>query len=117
MVVALQDYRQEEREKSMRQKCKCKRCGWTWVSRITGGPKACPGCKSTAWRTISGLGSEVKVNMVCSICNDKFEEGQTIFRFQEGKNINGIFVPEGVESQGLYCEKCAPEEDILPFAK
>jgi len=100
----------------MREKCKCKRCQWEWISRIKGGPKTCPGCKSPSWRTANTLKVEEKVKMVCSICNDKLEEGQTIYRLQEGKNINGVFVPEGVESQGLYCEDCAPEEDVLPFA-
>ena len=100
----------------MRVNCECKRCGWKWVSRIEGGPKICPGCKSPAWRTVSGLGKP-KVKMVCSICNSSLKEGQTIFRFQEGKNIGGVFIPEGGEAQGLYCEKCAPPEDVLPFAK
>lgn len=107
----------------MRENCKCKRCNWEWVSRIKGGPKSCPGCKSNGWRTESqGRGNWVpedspEIKMACSICNDKLEEGQTIYRFQEGKNVGGVFVPEGVKSQGVYCENCAPEEDVLPFAK
>lgn len=107
----------------MRENCGCKRCGYTWVSRIKDGPKSCPGCKSMGWRTKSkGHGNwvptaEKEIKMTCSICNDKLEEGQTIFRFQEGKNINGVFVLESKEMQGVYCENCAPEEDVLPFAK
>ena len=107
----------------MRENCKCKRCGWAWVSRIKDGPKSCPGCKSNNWRTESkGRGNWVpgeseKVKMECSKCRKGFEEGQEIFRFQEGKNINGVFVPEGEEAQGLYCADCAPDDDIAPYAK
>ncbi|MCK5608446.1 hypothetical protein KAR91_41580 [Candidatus Pacearchaeota archaeon] len=105
----------------MRENCKCQRatCGWEWISRIKGGPKSCPGCHSTQWRVKNKAcqaKAADKVEMVCSICSDKLKEGQTIFRFQEGKNIKGIFVLESKESQGLYCENCSPPEDILPFA-
>lgn len=103
----------------MREKCKCKRatCGWEWVSRIKGGPKCCPGCKSPTWRTVSSAQEKSKVKMACAICKKGFQEGQAIYRFQEGRNTNGVFVPEGVENQGLYCEKCSPSEDVLPFAE
>ena len=31
-------------------KCHCRLCGLDWESKKEGGPKACPGCKSYAWR-------------------------------------------------------------------
>ena len=98
----------------MRVPCKCKRCTWKWTSRIEGGPKTCPGCHSPNWRTQSNNGN-TKVKMACSICKKRFRQGQTVFRFQEGIIDNGAFRPAGKESQGLYCENCAPAEDILPF--
>ena len=107
----------------MKTNWECKRCHWKWKSGIRGGPKACPGCKSTGWRSESkGRGNWVpeaadKIKMVCSICNEELKEGQDIYRFQGGKNIGGIFVLESKEMQGVYCEDCSPEEDVLPFAK
>lgn len=105
----------------MKYKFKCKRCPWEWNSNIKGGPKQCPGCKSNSWRTPSqGHGNWIpgnKIKMVCSICNEDLKEGQDIYRFQGGKNIGGVFVLESKESQGIYCEDCSPEEDVLPFAK
>ena len=34
-------------------KHKCKRCGYTWISRLYNGgkPKCCPRCKSAKWET------------------------------------------------------------------
>lgn len=30
-------------------KCKCKKCGYEWLSRIEK-PKACPACKQYGWQ-------------------------------------------------------------------
>lgn len=100
----------------MRLKCKCKRCPWEWDSGLPNGPKSCPGCHSTAWRTASNI-KKLKVKMVCAICDKKLKEGETAYKFQEGSNINGIFILESEKTQALYCENCCPDEKVLPFAK
>lgn len=106
----------------MRVNCECKRCGWKWISRITGGPKTCPGCKSTGWRTESkGRGNwvpevEDKIKMECSICKQPFNDGQAVYRFQEMRYKDGTLLLKSREVQGVYCENCSPPEDVLPFA-
>ena len=55
--------------------------------------------------------------MVCSKCGKALEEGESVYRAQEGKNIKGAFVFDDPKQQGLYCQSCMVSEDVLPFAK
>ena len=106
----------------MREHCKCKRCPWEWTSRIKGGPKYCPGCKSPAWRTASqGSGNwvpvaEKKINTECSKCKCDLIGDNPVYLLTEGTIVDGIFQPKN-DSYGVYCEKCVPDEDALPFAE
>ena len=43
--------------------CHCRLCKAEWESKIEGGPKACPHCKSYRWRPIIST-SETKVELV-----------------------------------------------------
>jgi predicted Zn-ribbon and HTH transcriptional regulator len=35
----------------------CKKCGWSWVSRVDN-PKQCPGCKNIKWNEDNKKGGE-----------------------------------------------------------
>jgi len=35
-------------------KCECKRCGYTWYSKVKE-PKQCPKCKNYRWKVIEDL--------------------------------------------------------------
>lgn len=105
-------------------KCKClkRTCGYKWDSKGEKKPKACPSCKSYTWdkkkRTPAvAPGVTSAIEMICSKCSKKLEEGVSVYRAQEGKNIGGSFVFDDLKLQGLYCGDCMVPEDVLPFAK
>jgi hypothetical protein len=107
-------------------KCTCKRCSNEWKTKQPKRginykkPKCCPECKSYAWdkpyqeKKPKEDGPEL-IKMKCSVCSKVFEDGETVFRAQEGKNIGGRFVFTEKLQQGLYCDSCMVAPDQLPF--
>lgn len=108
-------------------KCTCKRCSNVWTTKQPKGainyrkPKQCPRCKSPSWdrpykeKKPKEDGPEL-IKMKCTgQCGKDFEEGETVFRAQEGKNIGGRFVFTEKLQQGLYCSNCMVAPNQLPF--
>lgn len=101
-------------------KCKCMRiqCGYEWDSRGRERPKECPNCHSRAWYRGVKQPKVIeieRIDMNCTNCGKAFEEGQTIYRAQEGTNVGGTFQFKDKDKQGIYCNNCMVEPKVLPF--
>ena len=97
-------------------KCKCQKCGYAWNAKGGKTPQSCARCKSYTWNKKKIRHRGEVISSGCTVCKESFDEGDTVYRVQEGVFKNGLFVTEKPEQQGIYCSNCIPDEEVLPFS-